>query len=50
MTNVIVMLRFLPCQVRAILDAGLSVILCIGESKAEYEAGAVKEVREKFKC
>lgn len=34
----------LSLQVRAILDAGLSPILCIGESKAEYEAGRAQEV------
>lgn len=31
-------------QVRKVLDNGLKVILCIGESKEEYEAGLNKEV------
>jgi len=31
-------------KVRAVLDAGLKPILCIGETKGEYEAGLVKVV------
>jgi hypothetical protein len=31
-------------KVRKVLDAGMSPILCIGESKEEYEAGLNKEV------
>lgn len=33
-------------QVHKVLDSGLKAILCIGESKEEYEAGLNKEVRE----
>ena len=32
-----------PSQVRAVLAAGLKPILCIGESKGEYEAGRVSQ-------
>ena len=31
-------------QVHAILDSGMSPILCIGESRVEYESGLAKEV------
>lgn len=31
-------------KLRAVLDAGLWPILCIGESKAEYEAGLARDV------
>ena len=32
-------------QVHAILSAGMTAILCIGESKQEYEAGQARQVR-----
>ena len=31
-------------QVHAILGGGMSPILCIGESRAEYEGGLAKDV------
>ena len=31
-------------KTRAILDAGMKAVVCIGESKEQYEAGAVKDV------
>lgn len=36
-------------QVRKVLDNGLKPILCIGESKEEYESGLNKEVRIRYR-